>query len=716
MRRAASVAALLLGLCGCNPVDRIVSGRILHPEPDLPLAPQVLGMPAEDVRFRDGRGRLLQGWFLTCENPEGAVFLCKGSDGTVSSFFEVARFLHEARLQVFLFDYAGCGRSEGPRSLATLPDQVRSAWEAFLQRPGLRRDRLGVYGISLGAPAAFHLMADHPEVGAGVFESLFDPPRALSKVCGPVTAWMGRHWILDGPSRLAAWSEAVGDRPVLFVVPTLDFLDFPLEAVRPGRRLWAAPAVHHPLTLCCPGYRERVTALFLEAFHPGEGAGASSGSARVLSWNPEGPAATPGSSEAFLKGLSRVYHVLPSECRMLVLPLPEGPPDPRGIPMEVSAALPVPSGEAGSGETVKVSVVLESPRQEAVELAALSDQGRVIGRGRGWCGPGRTTLSFPVLGGGAGKLQAVCLCPCPHPRPLKDSWEEKDPAERLFLEMDLAASSAAAGAEEAWVLDRLQEDGLSQDATWFLVSRWAGLQGEGAGSSFERASQALAQRVPGLEPRVRAWIEELYPDFGHGALGDLPAWIEARREILHPADRSSQVSGSFRLDPDHPGALLRVGTFDADSWRDVELWAGAVRLDAPGRRAILPPGTRQVLVKQGRLEMVQEIPPSPCAALLLDLDRLSRQAGPWLGVEFSGEGKVRPLAGGPAERAGMRPGDRVLAVDGKPLASEDILALRRAILHHAPGDVLALDLARGPSEKLSLSVTLEKRPPSERKP
>ncbi|GEM_PF-7045581 len=714
LRRAFLLLVFLsLGsLWGCNPVDRLVSARLLHAEPNLPFSPLGMGMDGEDVRFRDGEGRLLQGWFIPCGSPKGAVFLCKGSDGTVSSFLEVARFLHEAGLQVFLFDYAGCGLSEGHRSLATLPDQVRAAWNCFLECPGLRRDRLGVYGISLGAPLALRIMAEHPEVKTGVFESLFDPPRTLSKVCGPITAWMAKRWILSGPSLISEWSEAVGDRPVLFVVPTLDFLDFPLEAARPGRDLWSPPAVHHPLTLCCPGYRQRVLARFLTAFE-GEAS-----TVRVLSWNATRSDGVPVVLPPVLRGISRIYHVLPAERRILTLPAPESR-DPRGIPLEGAAALALPD-TLPTGPSFRIDAEVESPRRAAVELTALSESGQVIGRGRGWCGPGRSSLACVAVG----KPALVCASVRPGPEPVlgsppEGSWTEpgENSAEAApFLEMDLAGPSPAADRESAWILDRLFEEGRSQEAVWILVSRWSALQGaKGAGPTFERACLSLAAWEPRLAPRVRGWLADAYPDFGRRPLRDFLPWMEANREALHPVPPYFQISGSFRLETFRPGALLAVSADDRGVWQDVEIWMDGARID--GRSAVLPSGPRQVRVKQGRLEMLQEIPAEPAAIVVLDLDRMAKRDGPWLGVEFDPlrDGWVNPVKGGPAERAGMKPGDVVTAVDGKGIGPGDVTLLRRAILSRAPGDVLALELTRGvegKTERLSLSVTLEKRPPS----
>ncbi len=62
--------------------------------------------------------------------------------------------------------------------------------------------------------------------------------------------------------------------------------------------------------------------------------------------------------------------------------------------------------------------------------------------------------------------------------------------------------------------------------------------------------------------------------------------------------------------------------------------------------------------------------------------------------------------GGPGERAGLKPGDLVMAVDGKVIRDKHQLLL--AVDRHAIGDVLSMDVLRG-EQKLVASVTVFER-------
>jgi S1-C subfamily serine protease len=65
--------------------------------------------------------------------------------------------------------------------------------------------------------------------------------------------------------------------------------------------------------------------------------------------------------------------------------------------------------------------------------------------------------------------------------------------------------------------------------------------------------------------------------------------------------------------------------------------------------------------------------------------------------------------GGPAAKAGIRPGDVIVGADGQPTPSSEALAT--ILAEHKPGDKLELDLANQNGEKRSVTVTLGELPP-----
>lgn len=64
-------------------------------------------------------------------------------------------------------------------------------------------------------------------------------------------------------------------------------------------------------------------------------------------------------------------------------------------------------------------------------------------------------------------------------------------------------------------------------------------------------------------------------------------------------------------------------------------------------------------------------------------------------------------AGGAADRAGVRPGDIIIAIDGTPTKTAD--ALIRELAKRRPGDTVELTIERG-NKRLKLTATLDERP------
>jgi putative serine protease PepD len=94
--------------------------------------------------------------------------------------------------------------------------------------------------------------------------------------------------------------------------------------------------------------------------------------------------------------------------------------------------------------------------------------------------------------------------------------------------------------------------------------------------------------------------------------------------------------------------------------------------------------------------------------------RLSRGATidrPYLGLSSSatsaGVEVVDVVSGGPAERAGLRAGDRIVRVDGEPVSEPGDVT--HALNSHEPGDSIEIEIERNGSRK-QLDVTLGNRP------
>ncbi|MBC7290286.1 MAG: trypsin-like peptidase domain-containing protein [Actinotalea sp.] len=97
--------------------------------------------------------------------------------------------------------------------------------------------------------------------------------------------------------------------------------------------------------------------------------------------------------------------------------------------------------------------------------------------------------------------------------------------------------------------------------------------------------------------------------------------------------------------------------------------------------------TAEELIETGRATY-------PVIGVLLD----GTYTGEGVRVATEGQQGLGPVtAGGPADRAGIRPGDLILAIDGRPVTESDELIV--AIRARAPGDAVTLTVRSGGSER-----------------
>jgi dipeptidyl aminopeptidase/acylaminoacyl peptidase len=189
---------------------------------------------AESVWFDSGDGTRLHGWFVpagggppSSRAPAPTILHVHGNAGNVESHVGFTEYLPQAGFNLFIFDYRGYGQSEGSaRRRGPLIADGRAALDALLARPDIDRDRIGIYGQSLGGSIALNVMADRPEVRAAVIESAFASWRdmAANAVGGDPPGFIGRllarllikddHRPVDAITRI--------ERPILIIHGTAD--------------------------------------------------------------------------------------------------------------------------------------------------------------------------------------------------------------------------------------------------------------------------------------------------------------------------------------------------------------------------------------------------------------------------------------------------------------------------------------------------------------
>ncbi len=168
-------------------------------------------MPAqgiEPVSFAAADGVVLKGWWWPGEDSTRAVVLLHDLGANRLQMLPRAKWLHQARYSVLLFDFRGCGESGGKSTLGFAErHDVEGALRFLREKKAVRQ--MAIVAQSMGAAAAVMAVEHWADVRGAVLEGLYD--RLESAIRTRVRRRVG-------------WLEAVLAPPLLWQVrPRLGF-------------------------------------------------------------------------------------------------------------------------------------------------------------------------------------------------------------------------------------------------------------------------------------------------------------------------------------------------------------------------------------------------------------------------------------------------------------------------------------------------------------
>src|SRR5882724_6411690 len=161
--------------------------RLAFPAPRASLPdPQHLGVEnGEKVELVSGDGTKLVGWYLRPVEPKPpptspGLLWFYGNGETIAAIWPVVREFQPPGTAVLVLDYPGYGGSGGRATEAALYAAADAAYAALATRPGVDRQRIYVYGRSLGSAVATYTAAHRPVAGL-IVESPFTNAAAMAK-------------------------------------------------------------------------------------------------------------------------------------------------------------------------------------------------------------------------------------------------------------------------------------------------------------------------------------------------------------------------------------------------------------------------------------------------------------------------------------------------------------------------------------------------------
>jgi len=145
---------------------------LYHPYKEIPQTPANLGIAYEEINFKTADGKLLNGWFVPAKDAKATVLYCHGNAGNIYHRLHKVKFFHEMGVNFFIFDYRGYGKSTGKPSEKGLYKDAQAAYDYIISRSDVDRNKIVVYGKSLGGPVAADLCL-HRKASALILEGSF---------------------------------------------------------------------------------------------------------------------------------------------------------------------------------------------------------------------------------------------------------------------------------------------------------------------------------------------------------------------------------------------------------------------------------------------------------------------------------------------------------------------------------------------------------------
>ena len=164
---------------------------IYFPSRETEATPDSLGLEHEEVFLDASDGTRIHGWFLPAlprRSGSFTVLVCHGNAGNISGRLDRSLLLQRRLgVDVLLFDYRGFGQSEGsPSEEGTYLDAV-AANRYLVEERGIARERLILFGESLGAAVAIELSL-RENAAALVLEAPFASIAEMTRVAYPFLA------------------------------------------------------------------------------------------------------------------------------------------------------------------------------------------------------------------------------------------------------------------------------------------------------------------------------------------------------------------------------------------------------------------------------------------------------------------------------------------------------------------------------------------------
>ncbi|MFQ5449361.1 MAG: alpha/beta hydrolase [Nitrospinaceae bacterium] len=168
-------------LVGCE--KKIIYHPLKYPEGT--WKPGSFGIQVEDVFFQAEDGVRLHGWWVPSPGARAVLLWFHGNAGNLTHRLDNIHRLMPLKLNVFIFDYRGYGKSEGDPDEPGLYLDSQAAYDVVVREKSAAPERLFLFGRSLGGVCAVEVASNNPAAGL-ILESVFTSTEDMARNLFPL--------------------------------------------------------------------------------------------------------------------------------------------------------------------------------------------------------------------------------------------------------------------------------------------------------------------------------------------------------------------------------------------------------------------------------------------------------------------------------------------------------------------------------------------------
>ncbi len=163
-------------------VRYLEKSSLYYPTRQLEFIPSDIGLPYEEVFFAAGDGTKLHGWFVPAIDSQTTVIFVHGNGGNISHRLDKIKVFNDLKVNLFIFDYRGYGKSEGVPGEQGLYMDIQAAYDYIRQKQP--NGKVVIYGESLGGAPAIDL-ASKEDIDGLVLEGTFTSVPDMARIIYP---------------------------------------------------------------------------------------------------------------------------------------------------------------------------------------------------------------------------------------------------------------------------------------------------------------------------------------------------------------------------------------------------------------------------------------------------------------------------------------------------------------------------------------------------